>query len=169
MKSLTIKQSRDIDVSTDICWDIIGPNFTKIADWGSGVYKSWENESAEKKFEKAPVGGRYCDVKGFGKFDERIIKYDPENFTISWSATGEKLPSFISNLHNNIVITKKNDNACTVTSTISADMKGFMGIIMGSFIHKKFTKQINGFLNDWKAYAETGKASENKQAEIDKK
>jgi len=167
MKSLNIQQSQIINTSVDKGWDIIGPNFTHIADWSRGVYKSWENESAEVKFEDAPTGGRYCNVAGFGKFDERIIRFDKDKHVISWSATGEKLPKFISELHNDIIVEEIDDHTCRVTSTITADMKGIRGLLLGSFINKNFTKTIHGFLSDWKTYAETGHVSEKKQTEID--
>jgi len=168
MKHLSIKQSQVINTDVNTGWDIIGPNFTHIADWSRGVYKSWENESAETKFEDAPAGGRYCDVAGFGKFDEQIIHFNTEKHEISWSATGEKLPSFIIGLQNQITVEEIDDHTCKVTSNITADMKGLRGMILGSVINKNFTKTINGFLTDWKTYAETGHVSDIKQTEIEK-
>jgi len=168
MRNLSIKQSQVINASVDKGWDIIGPNFTHIAEWSRGVYKSWENESVKLKFEDAPVGGRYCDVAGFGKFDEQITHFDKEKHEISWSATGEKLPKFITGLQNELTIEEIDDHTCRVTSTITADMKGIRGMLLGSMINRNFTKTINGFLTDLKTYAETGHVSEKKQDEISK-
>jgi len=79
MGKLNIVDSVVINTNADKAWDIVGPNFLKISDWGRGINKSWENVSILKRIEDAPAAGRYCDVKGFGKFDERIIHYSSDS------------------------------------------------------------------------------------------
>ena len=168
MKKIDIKLSIEINASASKAWEIIGPKFLNIADFGRGVYKSWENVSAPKNYRDAPAGGRYCDVAGFGKFDEQIIHFDPKKNEISWSATGEKLPKFIIGLQNALNVKVIDENKCQVTSNITANLKGFRGIILGAVIKKNFTKTLNGFLEDLKIYTETGNVSEVKQKEFDK-
>ncbi|MDH4092074.1 MAG: hypothetical protein OEV24_16570 [Cyclobacteriaceae bacterium] len=168
MKSLDIKESIDVNVNASRAWEIIGPNFLNIADWGRGILKSWKNESAPQKFENAPAGGRYCELVGFGKFDERIIHFDSGNYEITWSAAGVKLPKFVSGLQNNLKVAVVDEHKCTVTSNITANLSGMPGLLLGSLLKKNFTKQIHGFLQDWKIYAETGEVSESKKREIAK-
>ena len=107
----------------------------------------------------------YCEINGFGKLDEKIIHYSEKDYEISWSAEGEKLPKFVSGLQNEIKIEKIDDNTCRITSHISANLNGLLGLVMGGMIKKNFTKQISAFLNDWKTFAETGDISEAKKRE----
>ena len=169
MKKLSIKKSVEVNNETLKTWEIIGPNFLNISEWGRGINKSWKNDTVEVKFEGAPAGGRYCDVDGFGKFDERIIHYSDLNKEISWNATGDKLPGFVSNLQNELSVQPGPNNTSIITSHLSADLKGIQGFFLGGIMKKNFSKLIDGFLFDWKTYAETGKVSARKQKELSRK
>ena len=168
MSKLEIKKSIEVNTNAVKTWEIIGPNFLKISDWARGVNKSWENENVSVNFDKAPAGGRYCDVEGFGKFDERIIHYDNEKREISWSADAAKIPNFVSGLKNEIKVEEMNSDSCKVSTNISANLKGIGGFFLGGIMKKKFSKSVQGFLIDWKTYAETRKVSEKKRREIEK-
>ena len=96
MRKLDIKELIEINTSAERAWEIIGPNFLNIADWGRGVNKSWNNESVPATFEGAPAGGRFCDLGKFGKADERIVHYDQAQKEITWSAKIDKMPSFLA-------------------------------------------------------------------------
>ena len=43
MGKLDIKETIEINTSAEKAWEIIGPNFLNIADWGRGMSKSWHN------------------------------------------------------------------------------------------------------------------------------
>ena len=165
MKKINVIQSIEVHTNAAKAWEIIGPNFLNISYWGSGVLKSWNNEQIQPKFQQAPAGGRCCELKGFGKFDEEIIHYNENNYEISWSAKGEKLPKFVKDLQNEIKVESIIENSCIITSHISCSIKGIRGLVMSSFMKKSFTKQIAGFLKDWKVYAETGEVSTTKKKE----
>ena len=165
---MDIKQSVEVNTNASKAWEVIGPNFLNIADWGRGIKKSWKNDSAEEHFADAPAGGRFCEVTGFGTFDERIIHYNSKKHEISWSATGKKLPKFISGLQNAIKVEEIDSNTCLISSNITANLKGILGFLMGSTIKKNFSKTLYGFLNDWKTYAETGQVSEKKSKELER-
>jgi len=148
MEKLNIKESIKVKMDASKTWEIIGPNFLNISDWGRGVLKSWENESAPKNFENAPAGGRYCEVAGFGKLEENIIHYNGGKYEISWSAMGEKLPKFVSGLQNELKVEEIDENTCKITSNLTANLGGLMGFLLGFMLKKNFTKLIHGFLND---------------------
>ena len=166
MKKLSTKQSVKINANAEKVWDIIGPNFVNISTWGRTIEKSWVNKDVKNKFSDAPAGGRFCQVKGLGEIDEKIIHYNSRNQEITWSAEGKKLPGFLKNLQNEINVKDNGDGTSTATSNITANLKGLGGFFLGGAIKKNFEKAITGFLQDWKIYAETGKVSERKQKEL---
>lgn len=169
MSKFDIKKTIEVKTNASKTWDVIGPNFLNISDWARGVNKSWNNESVQKINENAPAGGRYCDLARFGKFDERIIHFNEEKYEITWSATGEKLPKFILRLQNALNVEKIDEYRCRITANISADLIGVRGFLMSSILKKNFSKTFDGFLHDWKTYAETDQVSETKQKELNKK
>lgn len=168
MKTLDIKETIVINTPADKAWDVIGPNFLNIADWGRGIKKSWNNDSAPIQIEGAPAGGRFCDLGKFGVADERILHYNSDKREITWSAQSEKLPGFLKNLKNEIVVEPINDNSSRATTNITAGLTGVGGFLMGGPISKNFTKLLKGFVKDWKTYAETGEPSDTKKRELSK-
>ncbi|MBL4705320.1 MAG: SRPBCC family protein, partial [Flavobacteriales bacterium] len=145
MGKLDIKQSIEINASADKAWEVIGPNFLNIADWGRGISKSWNNEAAPVAIKGAPAGGRFCDLGKFGIAEERILHYSAEKKEITWSAKSEKLPGFLKELQNALRVEKISDNSCRVTTNITADLTGVGGVLLGGAIKKNFTKLLGGF------------------------
>ena len=45
-------------------------------------------------------GGRVCQVVGLGQTDERIVAFDPETRTLSYTLQAEKLPPALSRMQN---------------------------------------------------------------------
>jgi len=168
VEKLDIKEFIEINTSADKAWEIIGPNFLSIADWGRGISRSWNNESIPPTIEGAPAGARFCDLGKFGVADERILHYDAANKEITWSAQSEDLPGFVKRLQNALNVQPINETSCRVTTHITADLRGIGGLLLGRPIKHNFTKLLKGFVKDWKAFAETGNVSDTKQREISK-
>ena len=168
MGKLDIKESIEIKTPSAKAWDIIGPNFINIGDWGRGVSKSWKNEDLATSIEGAPAGGRFCELGKFGVADEKIIGYSDQNKEISWSASISKMPGFLKNLQNELKVEVIDENTCRVSTNITADLSGIGGFLMGGMMKKNMTKLIKGFVKDWKIYAETGEVSETKKLELAK-
>ena len=168
MGKLDIKESIEIETSAKKAWEIIGPNFLNIADWGRGISRSWNNDSVSVTIEGAPAGGRFCDLGKFGITDERIIHYSDEQKEITWSASSEKLPGFLVGLQNALKVESIDDNSCRVTTNITANLTGVRGLLLGTPITNNFKKLLRGFVKDWKTYAETKQVSETKKREISK-
>ena len=165
MKNLDIKKSKEISTSADKVWEILGPNFLSISQWGTGILSSVNNPEAKVKFEKAPAGGRFCEVKGFGEFEELILHYSHEEKEITWSADSPKIPSFVKGLQNAFKIEKVNEDKCIISSNLTADLTGIMGFLLGGKLKSSFEKTIEIFLSDIQIYAETGEVSPRKQRE----
>ncbi len=165
---IDIKESIIVNTPAEQAWEIIGPRFLNIGDWGRGIKKSWNNEDEKTIFQGAPAGGRFCDLGKMGIAEERILHYDPERREITWSAKSDKIPGFIKNLQNALKVEVINENTCSVSTNITADAKGIGGLFMGGMIKKNFQKLLKGFVTDWKHYAETGEVSETKKKELNR-
>lgn len=168
MKKLDVKLSKEINASADEVWGILGTNFLTISAWGSGILSSVDNANIPVKFEGAPAGGRVCDVKGFGKFDETILHFSNEKREITWSAESPKIPGFVKDLQNAISIDEIGGNKSRITSNLTANLSGIGGLISKGKMTKDFGKMVEFFLIDLKVYAETGEVSEKKKMEIEK-
>ncbi len=166
MKHISVRKETTIKESSSNVWEILGPKFVDISKWGSGITKSWEIKTTNKKLNDAPVFGRHCDVLGLGIITEEIVKYDSKELEISWSAKADKLPSFVMNLQNNFKIEIKDDNTSLVHVHLNADLNGIKGFLLSPMIKMKFSKTLDVFLSDLKSYAETKKVSSRKQKEI---
>ena len=168
MGKLNIKETIEINTSAEKAWEIIGPNFLNIADWGRGIGKSWNNDDVTPSIEGAPAGGRFCDLGKFGIADERVLHYSSSQKEITWSAGSDKLPGFLKNLQNALNVEEIDKNLCKVSTNITADLTGIGGFFLGGPVKKNFGKLLKGFVKDWKTYAETGKVSETKARELSK-
>ena len=166
MGKLKVQLSADITAGVDRVWEILAQDFLNIADWARGVESSRDNPEATAVLEGAPAGGRYCDVKGLGKIDERIVHFDAEGHEITWTASASKLPDFVSGLQNAVTVKVLDANTTRVTSNISANLSGFMGIFMAPMMKRNLSKTIGGFLEDLDIYAVTGRISETKQRQL---
>jgi acylphosphatase len=165
MGKISVEHTVEINSPASKTWTIVGPGFINIAAWGSAILKSWENETITTRINNAPVGGRLCEVKGFGTMDEQIIHYDAAKMEMGWSAFTPKLPGFVKNLKNEVKVEAHGDNGSRATMCISADLSGIGGFLMSSFLKMNFGKTLQGLLRDLKAYAETGVVSDLKKRE----
>lgn len=165
---IDIKESIEVNTPADKAWEIIGPNFLNIGDWGRGIKRSWNNQEVKATFKGAPAGGRFCDLGKMGIAEERILHYDQAKREITWSAKSDKIPGFIKNLQNVLKVEVVNDDTCKVYTNITADASGIGGLLMGGMIKKNFNKLLKGFVKDWKCYTESGEVSETKKRELNK-
>lgn len=168
MGKLDIKELIEINTSAEKAWELVGPNFVNIEDWGTGVIKSWSHESAPVTFEGAPAGGRFCDLGKLGKIEELIVHYDQVQKEITYSAKSDKIPSFIVGLQNALKVEEISDNSCRISTNMTADLTGLRGMLFSILIKINFRKLLKRFLKDWKIYAETGEVSEAKKRELAK-
>lgn len=165
---IDIKESIEVNATADKAWEVIGPRFLHIGDWGRGVQKSWNNEAIKATIEGAPAGGRFCDLGKLGIAEESILHYDIASKEITWSAKSEKIPGFIKQLQNALKVEVINDTTCVIHTNITANATGLGGLLMGGMIKKNFGKLLKGFVKDWKCYAETGEVSDTKKRELGK-
>jgi len=168
MGKIDVKRKTTIDATVEELWKILSGGFNDVGTWASGVNWSKPNPQATEVLDGAPTGGRICDVPGFGRTDERIIRFDVESHTIGYNATSEKMPGFVSNLQNIWNLREAGPEAARVSSNLTADVRGIRGVVMGPMMKSRFGKAIDRFIEDLRVYAETGEVSEHKRRRQEK-
>jgi len=153
-----LKNKVTIEINTDAehVWEIVASQFVNVSLWARDVISSRENTAIEKKFSDAPAGGRICEVKGMGEIDERITHFSASKKEITWSANSEKIPGFVSNLQNAFTFHQIDEETTRVTSSLTADLNGAAGLLMGPLVKRNFSKAIATLLEDLDVYARTG-------------
>lgn len=73
---MKVSSSIDIDASADHVWEVIGPGFGRVGDWGAAVEES--RPVGEGSLDGAPAAGRACSVAtpGVDQITEQLTDYD---------------------------------------------------------------------------------------------
>ena len=168
MTKMAIKTSTTINASADRVWEIIAKDFLNISKWARDVNASYDNFSTLKAPEGAPAAGRFCDVSGFGKVDEHIIRYDNQKREITWTASADKMPGFVQDLQNAWSVEQIDDSTSQVISQLSANLTGILGTMMYPLMKMNFSKLVKGFIEDLTSYSVTGNVSQTKKKQLEK-
>ncbi len=166
MGQLNISKTTTIDTSADKLWTILADQFTDVGSWSSSVASSGPNQAANIVLDGAPVGGRICEVPGFGSTDERLTHFDADKKTFTYSLTADKIPRFVTGMRNTWTLTSQPGGKTLVGSQIRGNAGGIMGALMGPMMKMKFKKTIGDVLTDLKIYAESGEASAAKKKQL---
>jgi hypothetical protein len=158
---IEVSKTKTINASADQIWSIVGDDFANVGDWARGVDSSDANADPVN-FDGAPVGGRVCQVPGFGDVNETITDYDATERTYAFEATASKIPSFVTNLANQTKVTPLGPDKSRVEVKITADAQGIRGALVKPMMTRKFGAGIDGILEDLSVYAESGQISAGK-------
>jgi hypothetical protein len=167
MGKIEVKRESTIDATVEELWQVLSGGYTDVGSWASLVNWSKPNPEAIEILDGAPTGGRICDVPGFGRTDERIIRFDVESHTIGYSVIAEKIPGFVSNVQNIWSLREAGPEATRVSSNLTADVRGIRGVV-GPMMKSRFGKAVDRSTEDLRVYAETGDVSEHKRRRQDK-
>ena len=165
---MNIRKQMTIEASADRAWEILGTNYVRAGDWASAVYVSgarpgWPEVTA------APVAGRTCETS-LGPFTESIEAYDEARRHIAYSASGAKMPGFVRSLVNAWWIEPAGPERAEVTMELNADIAQPFRTLMGWMMKRRFDTVLTESMDDFKAYAETGRPSARKlEADASKK
>jgi hypothetical protein len=168
MGKIEVKREATIGVAVEELWQVVSGGFTDVEAWASLVNWSKPNPQAIEMLDGAPAGGRICDVPGFGRTDERIIRFDVESHTIGYGVIADKIPSFVSNVQNIWNLREAGPETTHVSLHLTADVRGIRGAAMGPMMKSRFGKAIDRSIEDLRVYAETGDVSEHKRRRQDK-
>ena len=158
---MEISKNAVVNVSAERLWSILADDFDKIGEWARGVDSSAANTSAEVP-DGAAVGGRVCQAPGFGAINETFTSFDPVERTYAFKATASKIPSFVHNITNHTLVKPLGPEQSEVQLRITADTPGVRGALVKPLLSRKFSKGLDGLLEDLTIFAESGKISSQK-------
>ncbi|WP_298975120.1 SRPBCC family protein [uncultured Roseobacter sp.] len=151
---MKIKKTLTVNAPPDAVWDILGPNYVRAGDWASSVYVSGARPGTPK-IAGAPAAGRTCETS-LGPFTETIEAYDEARRHVAYSATGDKMPSFMKGLRNAWTVRPKG-GVSEVEMELNADIAFPFNILMAPMMKMQFGKVLREATEELKHYAETGK------------
>lgn len=75
---MKVSSNIDIDAPADQVWEVVGPGFGRVGDWGAAVEQS--RPVGEASLDGAPAAGRTCSVAmpGIDQIAEQLTEYDVE-------------------------------------------------------------------------------------------
>lgn len=162
--SLQVTKTFNIDTDPDRLFERLTTEFTDVANWASGIDSSGPNPKYQPVAAGVP-GGRVCQVPGFGRLDEQLVRYEPESRTFAYTAEAEKIPSFVSDLKNTWSL-RPVGAATALTMNLTADVSGPLGAIMKPMLRRKFDKALEAIGADLVAIVESGQVSGRKAKEL---
>ncbi|MEM1053378.1 MAG: SRPBCC family protein [Pseudomonadota bacterium] len=157
---MEIKISRRIKAPIDQVWKIVADDYAQVGDWVSAVYVS-QARSGRPKIAEAPCAGRICETS-LGPFTEIIEAFDRVNHTLTYSATGDKMPGFMKGLQNTWKLRPVGANETEASMTLSANIAFPMNVLMGWMMKMQFKRAVTETIDDLQAFAETGSVSDRK-------
>ncbi len=161
---MQLKNTVAVNADADRLWSIVAHDFDKVGEWSSAVASSGPNPDAPTP-DGALVGGRVCDVPGFGDLKETFTAYDESRKQFTFRVTG--MPSFITLAQNTVAVRPTGNNKSEVSLNIQMETNA-IGKVMGPMFKVKLRNTINLFLEELKVYAESGQISKKKQKQLAK-
>ncbi len=161
---MELKKAISIKVDADKVWEIVAHDFANVGLWSSAVVSSGPNPDATTP-DGATVGGRVCDVPGIGDLKETFTKYSEKNKQFTFVVTG--MPSFITLAQNTVRVRSVGPGSSEVSLHIQMETSA-VGKIMGPMFSIKLKSTLNSFLDELKAYAESGEVSNKKRKQLAK-
>lgn len=126
MSSHAHSNAATIEASADEVWRAIDVDFLEVAAWGPGVISSGPNPATPDGFNGSAHGGRVCEVEGLGATVERIVAYDGDLRTLTYSVEAEGFPPFIEALENTWTVRSDDSGRAVVETTIDVDISDTM-------------------------------------------
>ncbi len=144
----TLSATVTIDAPKSVVWSILD-DFTNIQDWTSQVKTSVQLGDTAQGL----GAGRQCELAPFGKTDERIIEYVPEDTMVIELTNIKGLP--LKRSVTRFSLESIDDNTTRVTMTPKPEVKGGpVSGIVASRLEKRLPAGLESLLNDLKVAAE---------------
>ncbi len=151
---MKIRCNQIVEVSAEKAWEVVGLQFGNFGEWASNLRET----HLEGELENGGV--RICQSAGFGPFSpnefwEKLIHFDPKEFTYTYKAT-VGLPSMFKSAQNRWQVTPLGNSRSEVSFCAMMLLKWWarpMALILPSLMAKGFQQ----FREEMKYRIETGK------------
>lgn len=153
---IEVKITKTVNKPLKDLWKVSVIDFHKVGEWGTGIFKSYKGEHHD----------RVCET-AFGKLYENITDKDEKNHRILVDAKG--FPFFISKATGQWTFKEITKNKTEFSIGLKMETMPVIGSIMGVFMKPKLTKALEVTAEDYITYLETGKVSERKKRELERK
>lgn len=150
-----LRLEQTIEAPADSVWEVLGTQFTDIADWASFVKTSRPVDRAEipstiAVAPTAPVPGRETMTKV--KLIEVITAYSDDQRSLTFEAVG--LPKIIRRAQDVQSVTATGEGSSTVTFEIDFDFVGPFAAF-SPIVRRRMAKTFAGVLVDLKDHVES--------------
>jgi hypothetical protein len=156
-KNVVTRTATDtVAASSASIWRTLSDDFLDVSKWAGGVNSSTANPSTPTGFNGSPHGGRVCDVDGIGITDERIVAYDADQRTLTYTISAKKIPFFVESMTSTwSVLAGSDESSSQVSLTVTAMTKGIFGRLGKIPLTKMISGAAPGLLVDLKTWAES--------------
>ncbi|MEM9157034.1 MAG: SRPBCC family protein [Cyanobacteria bacterium P01_F01_bin.33] len=151
---MEIKRQVIINASADKVWNILGPQYDRVAEWVSTVQVSRSHDSGAV-LPHAPISGRVCETD-LGPFQETITQYDEGERILAYQAQGEKMPFFVKQLSNHWTVTPLNNSQSRVDMRAEISLLPVFGLMMGPIMRMQMGGILTNATEELKYFAEKG-------------
>ena len=146
-----------IDADAQEVWRVLADEFLDNAAWAPGVISSEPNPETPDGINGSRYGGRVSDIEGLGKADVRLVAYDAQARTLTYTLEAENVPPFIEKLQNTWTVTPSGADGSTVDMELEVTIADSMAeneeankVVNGMFA------QAGGASTGLKTYIESG-------------
>jgi len=153
---IVLKFTKTINKPIDEVWDVLVNQFAEIEKWATGVFESKQTEDYD----------RVCKTS-FGDLKEKILLKDEKQHILQFKVKG--FPFFVKSAVSTLTLKEISKTETEVTVNPNIKTIPIIGTIMEIPMKMQLKKAIPGLIDDFVTYVETGKASSEKQEEINKK
>lgn len=126
MEPRTLTSTVSIEADAGEVWRVLADEFIDVAAWGPGVNSSGPNPDTPEGLNGSRYGGRVCEVEGLGTTNERLVDYDEDVRTLSYTVTAENLPAFIEKLQNTWTVTANGTDQINVDTQLEVTIADSM-------------------------------------------
>jgi uncharacterized protein YndB with AHSA1/START domain len=138
----SLQVSTEIQAPIAAVWGVLA-NFPNIADWNSGVKKSY----ATGEQTEGVGASRHCDLAPTGTLEETIQEWHPnEKMVVSIdSSTKSPLKTGLGTFE----LSSGGSESTTVALNLDYELKwGLIGKLIGPVVHRQLTKGFEGSLRE---------------------
>ena len=155
MEPRTLTSTVSIEADADEVWRVLADEFIDVAAWGPGVNSSGPNPDTPEGLNGSRYGGRVCDVEGLGTTNERLVTYDDQVRTLSYTVTAENLPPFIERLQNTWTVTPDGADRSNVDTQLEVTIANSMSESEADDIVNTMFAGAGGASTNLKTYIES--------------